>query len=436
MSHTKRFARFVIPSVLSMWIFSLYTMVDGFFVARGVGEQALAAVNLSTPYVSFLFSVGLVFAVGASTVISIALGQQDLRLANSCFNQNLLVVAGLCAGISVLTLLHLDGIARFLGSTEPTHEYVRQYLGSLAPFLPFFAVSYNLEVQVKAANAPQVSAVGVVCCALTNILLDDLFVMHFGWGVRGAAVATGLAQMASTAIFLLFFLRGKTALRFGRFSPNPALLPRIIPLGLADGMTEFSNAIVIFAFNRVILRAVGEGALVSYTIVSYLNTLVLMTMSGISQGMQPLVSYCYGASDPGSCRRLRRLALAAGTVSSLAVFAFSQLGPQLLVGFFLSEGESGLFAASVRAIRLYSPAFLLTGFNVIWAGYFTAVERPLPSLLISTGRACYLLLPCLFLLAAALGETGIWLAPLGAEGLCLLLTLHFIRRQAAPAGDT
>ncbi len=428
MSSSQRFVRFVVPSVLSMWIFSLYTMVDGFFVSRGVGEHALAAVNLSMPFVSFLFSVGLVFAVGASTVISIALGQKNERLANNCFNQNLVVVACLCAGISVLTLLNLDSIARFLGATELTHGYVRQYLGALAPFLPFFAVSYNLEVQVKAANAPQVSAVGVICCALTNVLLDDLFVMHFGWGVWGAAVATGLAQVASTSIFLLFFLRGKTVLRLGRFTPSPALLPRIIPLGLAEGMTEFSNAIVIFAFNQVILRVVGEDALVSYTIVSYLNTLVLMTMSGISQGAQPLISYCHGAADPGGCRRLRRLALGCGAVCSLLFFGFSQLAPQQLTGFFLDAEKSPLFAPSVRAIRLYSPAFLLTGFNVIWAGYFTATERPLPSLLISTGRACYLLLPSLILLSSLFGETGVWLSPACAEALCLLLTLFFIRQ--------
>ena len=178
----KRFIRFVAPSVLSMWIFSLYSMVDGFFVSHGVGGHALAAVNLSMPYINTVFAIGLILAVGSSTVLSIALGQKDQKLANDCFNQNLVVVALVCSAVSVLTLLNLDGVARFLGSTAPTHGYVREYVGTLAPFMPFFAVSYNLEVQVKAANAPQVSAVGVVSCALTNVLLDYLFVMRFGWG--------------------------------------------------------------------------------------------------------------------------------------------------------------------------------------------------------------------------------------------------------------
>ena len=435
----KRFIRFVAPSVLSMWIFSLYSMVDGFFVSHGVGGHALAAVNLSMPYINTVFAIGLILAVGSSTVLSIALGQKDQKLANDCFNQNLVVVALVCSAVSVLTLLNLDGVARFLGSTAPTHGYVREYVGTLAPFMPFFAVSYNLEVQVKAANAPQVSAVGVVSCALTNVLLDYLFVMRFGWGVAGAAAATGIAQVVSTIIFFLFFLRGKAMLRFGRFTPRPELYRRILPLGLADGMTEFSNAIVIFTFNQVILRVIGEGALISYTIISYLNTLVLMTMSGISQGIQPLVSFYHGAGEPRYCEVLRQYGLLTAAVCSVLFLIFSQAAPQLLVGFFLDGSDPALFDSSVQALRLYSLCFLLLGFNVIWAGYFTAIEQPFRSLTISMGRACVLPLPCLVFLPMLAGESGVWLAPLASEGICLLLACFLIRRyrreqarQAAP----
>ena len=202
----RQFFRYIIPSILSMWIFSLYTMVDGIFVSWGVNENALAAVNLSMPFVSFVFAVGMLFATGTSTVISIALGEKDRETACRYFNQNLLVVSVVCIVLSAVTMLNLDRICIFLGGGKETLPYVRDYVGTIAPFAIFFAVSYNLEVQVKSDGAPQVSSIGVCSCGLMNILLDYVFVMRFHWGIRGAAFATGLAQVTSTLVFVLYFI--------------------------------------------------------------------------------------------------------------------------------------------------------------------------------------------------------------------------------------
>ena len=173
----KRFLKFVLPSIASMWAFSLYTMVDGVFVARGVGETAMAAVNLSAPFTSLVFTVGVLLATGTSTVISVALGRGELERARNDFNQNLAVTAAVSLLLTALVLLSLERTALILGATPDTLEYVKEYVGTIAVFAVFFTVSYNLEVQVKANGAPQVSTVGVLSCALMNVALDALFVV-------------------------------------------------------------------------------------------------------------------------------------------------------------------------------------------------------------------------------------------------------------------
>lgn len=404
-----------------MWAFSLYTMVDGVFVARGVGETAMSAVNLSAPFTSLVFMVGILLATGTSTVISVALGRGELEEARNYFNQNLAVTVCVSLILAALVLLNLERAALFLGATPDTLDYVKEYVGTIAVFAVFFTVSYNLEVQVKANGAPQVSTVGVASCALMNVALDALFVMGFGWGVWGAALATGLAQVTSTAVFLGYFLTHRERLRIQRFRREPGAYRRIVPLGLSEGLNELSNGLVIFLFNHTILHFIGEQALPAYTIISYVNTLVLMTMTGTAQGMQPLVSFSLGAGRRRDCHRLLRYGLTAAALFAGLSFALGELGAPLIVGAFLKR-SSPIFAYSVSALRLYGWSFLVVGFNVIFAAFFTAVERPVPAFAISLSRSLVLLAVSLVAMAVLFGDRGIWLSTFVSELGCLMIT--------------
>ena len=294
-------------------------------------------------------------------------------------------------------------------------------MGTIAVFAVFFTVSYNLEVQVKANGAPQVSTVGVLSCALMNVALDALFVVGLGWGVWGAALATGLAQVTSTAVFLVYFLTHRERLRLGRFRLKLGRYRRIVPLGLSEGLNELSNGLVIFLFNHTILRFIGEQALPAYTVISYVNTLVLMTMTGAAQGMQPLVSYALGAGRQEECRRFLKYGAAAAALFAALSFALGELGAPLIVGAFLDRG-SAIFDYSVSALRMYAWSFLAVGFNVIFAAFLTAVERPAPALAISLSRSLVLLSASLLTLPVLFGDRGIWLSTLASELGCLVIT--------------
>ena len=404
-----------------MWIFALYTMVDGMFVAWGVGERALASVNLSMPYVIFIFSVGLMMATGTSTLISIALGQKKEDEAGSLFSMNLVVLTVISLAVTAVTFLFLEPIAVFLGASPDNLAYVKEYVGTIAAFAVFFILSYNMEALVKTDGTPVVSTIGVMACGLTNVALDYVFVMRFHWGVWGAAFATGLAQVASTAIFFLYFAKFRKKLRFRRFKWNLGAYRKIIPLGLSNGFTELSGGLVVFLFNQVILSVIGEPGIVSYTVISYINTLVLNTMAGIAQGMQPVTSYYYGAKEREKCQKLLKYSLVMELIVSVVYVLLLELFPRIFVGAFLDPADRALFDYTADALKMYSLSFLLIGFNVVAAGYFTAVERPWPSFFVSAGRGLFFLAGALALLVWLFGENGIWLSPVVSEVGCAVL---------------
>ncbi len=393
-----------------MWIYSLYTMVDGIFVSHGVGEAALAAVNLAMPYVWLVFASGILLAAGISTMISTALGSGHTDRANQLFSMNFAVAAGAGLLITALTLIFLNPLTRLLGATPDSFVYVREYVGTVGCFAVFFIVSYNMELLVKTDGSPMTSTVSVLACGLTNVLLDYLFVMRLSMGVFGAALATGLAQVASTLVFTIYF--------------------RFFAKRSAAALTELSGGIVVFLYNHVILSVIGENALVSYTVISYLNTLVLSTMGGVAQGMQPLVSYHYGAGEIKKSRQYLRYALEMTFALSAAFFAACELAPGRITGLFLSAADGGTYQYTIYAIKMYAFAFLFLGTGSVTAAYFTSVLQPGRSLVLSMLRALILPLIVLPLSAYLSGEKGVWLSAAVSEGVTAALALIMLCRQA------
>lgn len=422
-----QFIRYALPSIVAMWVFSIYTMADGIFVARGVGETALAAVNIAMPFINGIFAVSLWLAIGASTLIAMALGAGDQKRANGLFTMNVVVLTALSIIITVLASTHLDQLATFLGATDLTHTYVKDYLRIIILFSGFFIVSYSLEVLVKTDGFPILATVGVSISAVTNIVLDYIMVIRWNWGVEGAALATGISQLALLLIFLVHFASRRSSLTFTRF--DLSLLKnykRILPIGFSDCITEFSTGLVTFMFNRTILVFLGDEAIVSYTIITYVNTLALMTMIGITQGMQPLVSFACGQHNRSSAHQMLRYGLIAVSGCAILAFTFCQALAQPLAGIFIQAEHQALLAYSVYALRLFAWSFLILGFNVVIAGFFAAIERPTASLIISLSRGLILVPVGLALSITLGGADRLWLATSISEGLTLFATTFLL----------
>ena len=426
------FFRFIIPSLIAQWVYALYTMIDGLFVARGVSELALSGVNIAMPFVTLLFSVALMFAVGSSTVIAILLGEKQEQKAKEVFTQNIITIILVSILITAAVLWKSEEIAAFLGATELTSGYVKTYITTIACFSVFFICSYSLEVLIKTDGYPMKATVIVTAGAVLNCILDYIFVILLNKGVWGAAFATGLSQLIVVLLYLTHFCSKKTHMKLTRFSPSLSLAWRTVKIGLSSGITEFSAGIVIFLFNHAILAYLNEEYIVSYTIVTYVSTIIVMSMAGIAQGIQPLVSYYYGRRLPEKYHLLLKYALCFGVVFSIASFVISRLIASPLVSLFISPELSELRRESVRVFYTFSYSFLLCGVNIIIGGFFTAIEYPKSAMAISLGRGFLFVALSLKLLTSFFGGNGIWWASAVAEGLCLLLTLmlflHYKRR--------
>lgn len=424
----KQFFHFSAATVASLMVFSLYSIVDGLFVARGVGEYAMTAVNLSVPFVNLLFSIAVIFAVGTSTIIAYLLGQKNAQSANKLFSQNLVTLVVIGVTISVLVLAFTEPLARLLGAEEVTLEYTIHYLQGLAPFAVCFMISYNLEVLVKTDGRPRLALVTVCVGCATNCVLDYLAIFHWGLGIWGAAAATGVSQLLTCIIYLTHFLGKHTTFHPVRFRMDWKIYRRLLPIGISDGLTELCNGLMIFLFNHTILRCIGTDGLVAYTIIAYANTLVINITMGVSQGSQPLISFQNGRGDGTAIGNLLRYGLR--TMCGIAAVCFTVLflAAPKLVAVYLPEAGAEMLTFATDAFRRYSLCYLPVGFNIYIAGFLTAMERPLPAVSISTGRGLILQGSILLLLAAVLGGSSIWFAPVISEVLCLGLSVFFLLR--------
>lgn len=424
----KQFFHFSAATVASLMVFSLYSIVDGLFVARGVGEYAMTAVNLSVPFVNLLFSIAVIFAVGTSTIIAYLLGQKNAQSANKLFSQNLATLVVIGVTISVLVLAFTEPLARLLGAEEVTLEYTIHYLQGLAPFAVCFMISYNLEVLVKTDGRPRLALVTVCVGCVTNCVLDYLAIFHWDLGIWGAAAATGLSQLLTCIIYLTHFLGKHTTFHPVRFRMDWKIYRRLLPIGISDGLTELCNGLMIFLFNHTILRCIGTDGLVAYTIIAYANTLVINITMGVSQGSQPLISFQNGRGDGTAIGNLLRYGLR--TMCGIAAVCFTVLflAAPKLVAVYLPEAGAEMLTFATDAFRRYSLCYLPVGFNIYIAGFLTAMERPLPAVSISTGRGLILQGSILLLLAAVLGGSSIWFAPVISEVLCLGLSVFFLLR--------
>lgn len=433
MNHKKQFFKFVIPSVVSMLVFNLYTMVDGIYVARFVGEHALSAVNISMPYVNFIFAFSILFSVGTSTVVAIFRGENNMKSANETFTRNTIFLTVCALIITILALLFQDELALFLGASEVTLPYVHDYLGVLIWFTFFFIVSYSMEVLVKTDGFPKLATAAVTVGAVTNIVMDYVLVVHAGMGIKGAAIATGLSQVLTFTVFTIHFLGKRGTIHWCKTTMDLSVYKRIIPIGTADFITELSAGTIIFLFNHAILKHIGDDGVVTYTVITYIYNIVMMTFTGISQGTQPLVSFYRGRREEQTCRLFLRYALTTTLVMSMVALAICLFMTPALVSIFIDSSRTELYTYTIHAFRMYSLCYLVIGYNIVCAGYFAAVEKSIYSFAISLLRGFVLIAASIWIMGELFQGEGIWYATLVCESSTLLVSIWCMLRSQKKA---
>lgn len=411
-----------------MLVFSLYTMVDGFFVANFVGETALSAVNLSMPFVNTLFALAIIFAVGTQTIIGVLLGQKHKEQAKETFSFTVTVIIFFSILLAIICAFKVNTIAKFLGASEDLLPLVIDYLHIIIIFAPFFIISYNFEVLVKVDGFPATATLGVFSSAITNIVLDYLFVAVFNWGIKGAAWATGISQVLSTIIFIIHFTFGKATLIFVKFKPDFSLFKRIVPLGFGDFISEVGIGVIVFFYNIFLINSLGKSSITTFSVISYVNQIVSMCFVGITQGIQPLVSYYYGSEDPNSYKKLFKYSVFSIVFTSILAILIVFLFGKNIILLFLDPKDIDLINYSIIALRKFAFSFLFVGFNILIAGFSSSLLKANYSIVINLSRSFILIILSLIFTTNILGHEYIWFSSVLSEGICVILSIFLLLR--------
>lgn len=421
------FAKITLPAVASMVFMAFYCIVDGVFVARLIGENALAAINITLPLINLTFGVGIMLAAGGSASVGISLGEG--RQEKACRDFSFLTLTGAAVGLVLAALLlpFTGGVVTLLGATPALYAYCFDYALILILSIPLAIVKTILEYFVRTDGNARLSFLLSLTGGVTNIILDYVFIVPMDMGIRGAALGTASGYLVPLLLGVLYFAVKKTGLRFRMPRWNFRFLAGSCSNGSSEMVTELSTGVTTFLFNIVTLRILGENGLSAITIILYAHYLLNSVYLGFVCGAAPAISYNYGADNRPQLAKIVRYSKNFLLVSSVLVTAFAIVFSNVLVGIFAPPG-SAVFVIAKEGMMLFSGCFLFIGFNIYASGMFTAFGNGRVSALISFLRAFLFPVACIILLPAAIGGAGIWLSLPFSELICLGFTLFFLWR--------
>ncbi|MBC5658768.1 MATE family efflux transporter [Anaerosacchariphilus sp. NSJ-68] len=417
--------KFAFPSIVMMLFMSLYTIVDGVFISRFLGSNALSSLNIVFPVINVVIAIATMLGTGGNAVISKYLGEGRDRDARECLTQFVLLGLFVSLLLLVLTQVFLTPLCRLLGSTDILLTDCQAYLSVSLLFAPACMLQTMFQSYLVTAGKPALGLVLTVGAGILNAVLDYVLIVTFGLGIAGAALATGIGQSVPAAAGLCFFFFTKKTLRFTKLRLHIPELLQACCNGSSEMVTQLSNAIITFLFNIILLQLAGEAGVAAITILLYGQFAFNAFYLGFSIGISPIVGFQYGARNHRQLRSIYRTSFLFVTVSSLALTAAAILLSTPLVSVFTHEPET--FQLADTGFRIFSVNFLFSGFNIASSGFFTALSNGKVSAIISFLRTCVFIVLALLTLPRFLDVTGAWLAIPVAELMTLLLSLYFHR---------
>lgn len=425
-----QYLKSLLPSVLTMIFLSFYTTIDGFFVSRYAGSDALAGINIVIPITCVTFGVAVMLATGAGAIIGEHLGRNEVEQASRVFSFMCLVLLAFSAAFTALGVAFLRPIAVLLGSSERLMPHVLPY--ALVVFLGTVPMAFKLffEYLVRSDGNSKVGLAMSVVGLVLNVGLDYLFVGVFRLGTLGAAWGTTLSITASALIGLVYFLRFGN-IRFARPKADGRVLLKSCTNGSSEMFTEFSTGITTLLFNLLVMKYFGEDGVAAVTIIMYIYYFFISFYMGIAVAVAPVVSYNVGAENPRKIREMLRYSFCAIAITAVLILAASLLGGPAIIHLFVQSGN--VYDITWQALRLFSPVFVFIGFNVFLSGYFTALGNGLTSAVISLLRSLVLVVLFIAVLPLLLQENGIWLTMPFSEAVTVLVALQLYRMQGRPS---
>ena len=427
--------KYAIPSVIALVVNALYNIVDQIFIGWGVGTLGNSATNVIFPLNMVVTALALLLGDGGAAYLSLKLGSGEQKKAEEGANNafSWMIITGIL--VFVLCAAFLKPLTGILGATPDNLSYALAYGKIVIIGFPFVIVGCGMCSLIRSDGTPQLTMIGMIVGCIANVILDALFVLGFGWGMEGAAVATVIGQLLNFGISMWYVPRFKTVkISLHAMKPKFAMLKKIASMGVSSFISQFAIAVVMAVINYYLVRYGSASEygpdipLAAFGIVMKFNTILVSIVTGIGTGAQPIVGYNYGRADYKRVKETFFLAAKIATLIAVICFAVFQLFPRQLTAMFGEQGE--LYTAfSVKSFRVFTLLCFFNGFQIVSAIFFQSIGKAVTSGVISFSRQIIFLIPATMILCSIIGLNGVlWAGPV-ADGLAFVLALVLVVRE-------
>ena len=422
----KLLMQYAVPAIIAMTASSLYNMVDSIFIGHGVGTMAISGLALTFPLMNLAAAFGSLVGVGASTLISVKLGQKDYDTAQRVLGNVVVLNVLLGVAFTVVVMAFLDPILYFFGGSDQTISYARDYMQIILLGNAVTHLYLGLNAVLRSSGHPQKAMYATIATVMINTLLDPLFIYGFGWGIRGAAIATIVAQIISLVWQFKIFSNKDELLHFHRgiFRLKRKIVFDSLAIGMSPFLMNLAACFIVILINQGLKKYGGDLAIGAFGIVNRLVFIVVMIVMGLNQGMQPIAGYNYGAQQYDRVTKVLKLTILYATCVTTFGFLVGMLMPDLVVGIFTSDAE--LTDISARGLRIVVMFFPIIGFQMVTSNFFQSIGMAGKAIFLSLTRQMVILLPCLLILPRFYGAAGVWYSMPVSDLLASLIAMGML----------
>ena len=406
----KLLMQYAIPAVIAMTASSLYNMVDSIFIGQGVGAMAISGLAITFPFMNLSAAFGAAIGVGASTLMSVKLGQKDYRTAENILGNTITLNIIIGVTFGAICLMFLDPILRFFGASDQTIVYARDYMEIILLGNAITHLYFGMNAVLRSASKPRHAMYATMFTVVLNTILDPLFIWTFGLGIRGAAYATVLSQFLALIWQFWIFSNPKELihLKRGIYSLRGDLMKNIIGIGISPFSMNVCACMVVIFINNQLVRFGGDMSVGAFGIANRIVFIFVMFVMGINQGMQPIAGYNYGAQKLDRMMQVVKLSIIAATVIMILGWFLAMLAPHQCVSLFTTDQH--LIETTVHGMRRMMLMLPIVGYQMVITNFFQCIGKVKISIFLSLSRQLLFLLPALALLPIWFGLDGVWLA--------------------------
>ncbi len=434
--NSKSILKYVYPTVLMLIFWSSYTVVDGFFVASLVGENALSAINIVLPIISLLMAISLMFATGGTAVMGKLMGEGKDDEARSFLSLLYLIAFLFGGGCTIVFLSFPDEIVQLLGAKGNLIPYAKDYLISYSTFTLSLIFQVFVQSFFVLAGKPKLGFISCFIGGITNIILDYIFIspVLLDMGIKGAGYATGIGNTIPALIGIIYFIfNRKGVLYFGRLKGQWRILIQSMLNGSSELVSQLSTAVTTLLFNVILFNLLGESGVAAVSVIIYIQMIQIAIYLGYSIGIIPIISYKYGANDKNQLKSVMKTSFVFIGIMSMSIIVLSLVFDDVLVGIFINP-NSQTFKIAKDGFRIFSIAYVFMGFNLLISSMFTALSNAKISAILSLCRTLVFIFTSLMLLPKFIGVIGVWLAVPFAESLAFILSIYCYKNGKSKYG--